>query len=91
MAARTPWRHHRHALGLGIHTDRLQQVLLDGHEPVPPGYLPGDPHSEVLALDDDVPRPGRERPTRRHVREGCRKGPCWRPEYQLADRLKRPS
>ncbi|MEU5324001.1 hypothetical protein AB0G67_45860 [Streptomyces sp. NPDC021056] len=62
VALRTPHRHHRHALALGIHTDRLQQVLLDRHEPLPPGHLPREPHPEVLALDGDLPRPGRERP-----------------------------
>ncbi|WP_327722150.1 hypothetical protein OG381_47260 [Streptomyces sp. NBC_00490] len=52
-----------------MQTDRLKQVLLDGHEPVPSGHLPGDPHPEVLALDDNVPRPGRERPAHLHMRE----------------------
>jgi hypothetical protein len=54
------YRNHRHALGRRVHSDRLQQVLLGGNEPVPAGHLSGDPYT--LALDDDVPPVGGNRP-----------------------------
>src|SRR4051812_49168673 len=60
----------RLALRQGLDADRLQQVLLRGHQAVPPGPLPGEPHPQVLALHDQLTRSGRERATGLDMGEG---------------------
>ncbi|MEU2625323.1 hypothetical protein ABZ642_45825, partial [Streptomyces sp. NPDC007157] len=41
-----------------------------GHELVPPGPLSSGPHAQVLPLDDEFTRSGRERAARVRVGEG---------------------